>query len=595
MTRRLKKEFYKNFRLVVMLIAVFFTATLPIFAAEWNTNANGDWNVNGNWTNPGTFPNAIDAVADFSKLDITANRTVSLEADLTLGYMLLGDSSGSSRYTIQDGASGNLTFDVSSGKSSVRMLNNSGLHYLNTTMFMNDDLNIINESTTDILYIYGPIENNGYTLTFSGNSDISVNTQGTAILSGSGNIIVDDVYYNTRGPSHTYTGNIILVNGAEMLVDDNNFSTGTLILKGGVMLNYWSDTYTNTLGTGTGQISIQSGNSGISGQGSSGTRFRFNNSAAFEMVWGSTHFNPNIFVLSSTRANANGDTSIENDIDLNGSDRTIECRKENTDDGGYARLEGDIRTSSGTAGIIKKGIGVLRLSGSNSYNGTTLVDEGILEFESSGTIGGTGRSVFVSTGANVAARYAMDNSFLNRLAESSNVFSVCLGLNSTNDLDFGSATGATLPNAILGVRGNRTYSGTLTPANSAYKLGGGHYGTLTVSSTLGGANSLNCYGAVTLTGTVSYSGDTSVESGTLTVGSINSNNATSTVTVDTGATMDLNYSGTMTVQYLYIGGTEQVPGVYGPGGNTSHAEITGTGNMNVTGALNPPGTIIQLR
>lgn len=93
---------------------------------------------------------------------------------------------------------------------------------------------------------------------------------------------------------------------------------------------------------------------------------------------------------------------------------------------------------------------------------------------------------------------------------------MALGANSSNALDFNAAS---LGSVSLGAIGSSTYSGTLTPAGSTYRLGGGG-GTLTFSSQLTGANALAVSGpgTVVLTTTNTYSSGTSVNSGTLTMG-----------------------------------------------------------------------------
>ena len=73
------------------------------------------------------------------------------------------------------------------------------------------------------------------------------------------------------------------------------------------------------------------------------------------------------------------------------------------------------------------------------------------------------------------------------------------------------------PSLYLGAAGSYdgdTCSGTLTPANSTYRLGGGG-GTLTVSSVLSGANGLLVNGNVNLTGANTYSSGTTISAGML--------------------------------------------------------------------------------
>jgi fibronectin-binding autotransporter adhesin len=99
-------------------------------------------------------------------------------------------------------------------------------------------------------------------------------------------------------------------------------------------------------------------------------------------------------------------------------------------------------------------------------------------------------------------------------------------------------------------------------------------------------------GVSTGAGGISYIGDTTVNQGILSLERINTTNETSTVTIAaTGATLDLNFTGTDTVDKLFIGTTQQPAGIYGAVGSASPVigipQITGTGTLTVT-AL-PPG------
>ena len=196
-------------------------------------------------------------------------------------------------------------------------------------------------------------------------------------------------------------------------------------------------------------------------------------------------------------------------------------------------------TGSTDLGINDAAGGKVILSGTNAH-GSTYINAGTLQFNAAEAIGGTDRSVNAFAGTTVAAGYAMDNAFLNRLTESSDAFTVALAANSGNDLDFSSSAGATLPNASLGASGGSyTYSGTLTPNGTTYRLGGG--GTLTVSSsTLTGDNSLEVTGpgTVVLSGAGNtFTGATTVNSGTLQIASAGAfNNISRAVTVNAGAT-----------------------------------------------------------
>ena len=208
---------------------------------------------------------------------------------------------------------------------------------------------------------------------------------------------------------------------------------------------------------------------------------------------------------------------------------------------GAVTLSGNITDGSGTVAILQNsGTSALVLAGAaNGYSGGAIISAGTLQFNSAAAIGGSGRNVTASAGTAVAAGYAINNAFLNRMTENGNAFAVALGAASGNALDFSSSTGATLPNASLGAVGAFTYSGTLTPNGTTYRLGGGG-GTLTVSSsTLTGMNSLAVTGpgTVALSGTNNYSGATTVNSGTLQLASASALSGMSrTVTINaTGA------------------------------------------------------------
>ena len=174
-------------------------------------------------------------------------------------------------------------------------------------------------------------------------------------------------------------------------------------------------------------------------------------------------------------------------------------------------------------GIAKIGTGTLILSGTNTYTGSTAIDAGTLQFNSAAAIGGSGRSVTVAGGATVAAGYAINNAFLNRLAENANAFNINMTAASSNALDFSSSGGANLPNAVLCGAGGLTYSGVLTPGGNTYRLGNLNTSNafsdttrFIVSSALSGAgNSLVISGSnfVELTGSLSYKGTTTVNPG----------------------------------------------------------------------------------
>ncbi len=92
-------------------------------------------------------------------------------------------------------------------------------------------------------------------------------------------------------------------------------------------------------------------------------------------------------------------------------------------------------------------------------------------------------------------------------------------------------------------------------------------------------------GKFTLTGANAYTGNTTVTAGTLSLGTSNSSNESSTVTIAAGALLELNFSGSDTVDKLFIGTTQKPAGTYGAIGSVPPVigipQITGTGTLTV--------------
>ena len=101
---------------------------------------------------------------------------------------------------------------------------------------------------------------------------------------------------------------------------------------------------------------------------------------------------------------------------------------------------------------------------------------------------------------------------------------------------------------------------TLTINNSADYSFGGFLGS-------GGSNlglTKEGVGRFNLTGSLAYAGDTTVNAGVLSLGDTNgANDASSVVIAASGATLELAFAGSDTVDTLFIGGVQQAAGTYG--------------------------------
>lgn len=280
---------------------------------------------------------------------------------------------------------------------------------------------------------------------------------------------------------------------------------------------------------------------------------------------------------------------------------------------------------SGSGSLVKAGPGRLILRGANTFDGGVTIKNGTLESQAtpttlgSGTVtmGGTG-----STGATFVTGQNNSNPFVIDAPESG---SIVIGAN-------GAGSGFTMSGAVT-LNGNltlqtfdNTINGTIT-ARSFFTGGVTGTGNLLLDNlglaanqiSITGASAVNHAGSITLQG--SATGDTTISapvgsnvtaitqnsatstmvlSGantyacnlTITAGTVrisdntNTANDVSTVTIaETGATLNLTYSGTDTVDKLVIGTTELGDGVYGKAGSVLPVigipQITGDGTLTV--------------
>ena len=201
-----------------------------------------------------------------------------------------------------------------------------------------------------------------------------------------------------------------------------------------------------------------------------------------------------------------------------------------------------ISASIGGAGSIDKvGEGNLILNQSNVYTGTTTISDGTLQLNASGTLSD-------STSVNVASNGTFDVNLTNTIAS----------IEGSGIIDIASSTTLTAGDA-----NDKEFSGVIQGAGNFSKSGSG---------------------TLTLSGTNTYTGSTTVSGGTLQLtGSLNNLTA---VTVNSGASLDLQAS--QTIASLDLDGsitrsagtsTLTVSGTTDLGGN-----VTTTGSQTYTGA-----------
>jgi autotransporter-associated beta strand protein len=90
-----------DFGMTAAQIAVLYNGTQnPSFiSGVWTNNASGNWGASSNWTG-GAIANGISRMADFSAIDITANRTVTVDSPRTIGGLRFGNLAGGQTWTL---------------------------------------------------------------------------------------------------------------------------------------------------------------------------------------------------------------------------------------------------------------------------------------------------------------------------------------------------------------------------------------------------------------------------------------------------------------------------------------------------------------
>ncbi len=105
-----------------------FAASVALAAAAadaapgtWITDGNGDWSSDTNWAGS-IVADGADNLADFSTIDITANRTVTLDGDRTIGSLAFGDTSGGASWRLLNST---LTLQTTVGTPQIAVGTNS--------------------------------------------------------------------------------------------------------------------------------------------------------------------------------------------------------------------------------------------------------------------------------------------------------------------------------------------------------------------------------------------------------------------------------------------------------------------------------------
>ena len=290
---------------------------------------------------------------------------------------------------------------------------------------------------------------------------------------------------------------------------------------------------------------------------------------------------------------------------------------------GIATLTGILSGSGGS--LVKTGAGTLALTGANTFVGGVTIKNGTLESRTTTTTLGTNTVTMGgagSTGASYVTGQSNSNPFVINTPDSGLVVIGANGAGSGFIMSGqvtlnGNLTLQTFDNTISGTTkavtvftGGITGTGNLLLNNlglaanttSITTTAVNHTGSITVqgsatgdtliSASIGsnvtGITQNSATSRLDLSGANTYAGNLTVNAGIVRISNnSNTGNDVSTVTLAaSGATLNLTYVGTDTVDELYIGSTQQANGVYGKVGSAlpviGISQITGDGTLTVS-------------
>ena len=545
--------------------SLVLTIALSGTTATWNNgNLDGTWLATdgGDWTG-GTAPQSAGDTAIFG----TGASPVSLTGPVAVGTITFNNPSS---YTIS--GSQTLTLNNSGNGALIQALTTAGsANVISTPISLADSLNLtINVGSTFLVDVNGAI-------TATGTQPI--------LISGAGKTILDSA--NTYGPAAGLVGTTVsgggtlqVNNSGALSAGDVSVTASTIQLGSGVN----GQTLANKIVMGTGITTVDNngGNSAtLSGVISGGGNLSAVNSGsgAGTITLGSANtYTGTTTVGAGAAVNISADTSLgtapgsatANEIVINGGDLqgsgTVSANRGigigasgayvDAATSGTLTLSGIIAADGGnnlTVNSIVGTPGTVILAGANTFSGTTSFGAGTLQLNNS---------------------LALQNSTLNITGGTLNFDSLpatMAGLTGSGSI--------TLPVALT-IGSSATpaaYSGTLSGAGSLTKNGSG--GITIGSGASGGAT---------------YSGATTVNQGTLTLGGVGSMNAGANVIQVAGAlgTATLNVvdsESVVTTGNIVVGQVSGITSSLVVGGGTGGGSLS-AGTLTFGTVNNGPGT-----
>jgi autotransporter-associated beta strand protein len=272
-------------------------------------------------------------------------------------------------------------------------------------------------------------------------------------------------------------------------------------------------------------------------------------------------------------------------LDMNGGSIAVDTFNLN---GGTLRNLGQF---NGGADLTKQTTGTLTLDTANSFTGSFLINEGVVNAQHGGAFGSTSNGVTVSNNAALQLQGGIEVGSEALTLNGSGVSSTGALRNISGNNAWAGGISLGSASRINSDAGTLTLSGGITGAGQSLTLGGAGEIEITsagINTGTGGSLTKSDAGTATLAVSSNYTGATNISGGTLRV-KHSSATGTGALNVNSGGTLDLGDS--TVAQDLNVGGafTQST-------GGTTNFRIRGTGagdvsQLNVTGNINAGGKV----
>jgi fibronectin-binding autotransporter adhesin len=491
------------------MTAALLALSSPLSAQQtytWDNGANTSlWGNTTNWVDnpsPLTFNNQTDLIFNTNSVVNLANavsiggaRTI---RSLTFGANFVGSTTATfdiRSYSAFGSGAVNLTFAAASGNASINVAQSTSgaaqIRLGSAAGGTQDQGSIVLSTNLDLA------QNNTFFNATGFQFDGKITGAGAINKTGLGEVRLTRDNSGWSGGMNINEGNVTILNTPSAM------GTGTWTLGGGA---------TNT-SLRVGSANTYSNAGGIVVAAGAGTRT----------------------IANYTNTNAAGNSTLSGAITLN-KDAIFDITQVTAGTHDRLALSGAV---GGAGGIVKTGTGILLLTASNSYSGATDIQGGKLYLGGAGRLGSG--AVTISNGANLdfATGSGQTNIVANNISGAGQIIQSVASTDTRLTGDVTSTGGLTINNGTVRIGNNGTtgsYSGD-TVVESGAVLAFARSNAYTHGGSISGAGNVTKVNAgdMTLTGSNSYSGATTLFEGSLVAGHANAFGSGGNITFNGGA------------------------------------------------------------